>query len=152
MKLSIKGLALASGILWGVAMLGMGLANLIWSGYGQQFLQTMASVYFGYHDSQHCRSHCRNPLRSRGRSHRWCDLCLALQPVRPAQRLSNESAQFRCAPVIPRRYLPRGISAHCARQQAPKTTRRNRLGCSATIPNADNATKTAARRNNGPVT
>ena len=49
MKLSIKGLALASGILWGVAMLGMGLANLIWSGYGQQFLQTMASVYFGYH-------------------------------------------------------------------------------------------------------
>ena len=49
MKLSIKGLALASGILWGVAMLGMGLANLVWSGYGQQFLQTMASVYFGYH-------------------------------------------------------------------------------------------------------
>ena len=49
MKFSVKGLALASGILWGVAMLGMGLANLVWSGYGQQFLQTMASVYFGYH-------------------------------------------------------------------------------------------------------
>jgi hypothetical protein len=49
MKLSIKGLALASGILWGLAMLGMGLANLIWSGYGQQFLQTVASVYSGYH-------------------------------------------------------------------------------------------------------
>ncbi|MGA8491763.1 MAG: hypothetical protein WB711_15155 [Terriglobales bacterium] len=49
MKLSIKGLALASGILWGLAMLGMGLANLIWSGYGQQFLQTVSSVYFGYH-------------------------------------------------------------------------------------------------------
>ncbi len=49
MKFSIKGLALASGILWGLAMLGMGLANLIWSGYGQQFLQTMASVYPGYH-------------------------------------------------------------------------------------------------------
>lgn len=30
-------------------MLGMGLANLIWSGYGQQFLQTVASVYVGYH-------------------------------------------------------------------------------------------------------
>ena len=28
MKFSVKGLALASGILWGVAMLGMGLANL----------------------------------------------------------------------------------------------------------------------------
>jgi len=38
MKFSVKGLALASGILWGLAMLGMGLANLIWSGYGQQFL------------------------------------------------------------------------------------------------------------------
>jgi hypothetical protein len=49
MKLSVKGLALASAILWGVAMLCMGLANLIWSSYGQQFLQTMASVYIGYH-------------------------------------------------------------------------------------------------------
>ncbi|MGA7293239.1 MAG: hypothetical protein WBW53_01330 [Terriglobales bacterium] len=49
MKISIKGLALASGILWGVVMLVMGLANLIWGGYGQQFLQTMSSVYLGYH-------------------------------------------------------------------------------------------------------
>ncbi len=49
MKFSIKGLALASGILWGLAMLGMGTANLIWDGYGQQFLQTMSSVYLGYH-------------------------------------------------------------------------------------------------------
>jgi len=49
MKLSIKGLAVASAILWGVAMLGMGLANLIWANYGQQFLQTMASAYPGYH-------------------------------------------------------------------------------------------------------
>ncbi len=51
MKLSVKGLAMASGILWGVAMLGTGLANLIWGNYGQQFLQTMASVYPGYHAS-----------------------------------------------------------------------------------------------------
>ena len=49
MKFSLKGLALASGILWGLAMLGMGVANLIWDGYGQQFLQTMSSVYLGYH-------------------------------------------------------------------------------------------------------
>ena len=49
MKFSITGLALASGILWGLAMLGMGLANLIWGSYGQQFLQTMSSVYVGYH-------------------------------------------------------------------------------------------------------
>ena len=49
MKFSVKGLALASAILWGSAMLVTGLANLIWSGYGQQFLQTMSSVYPGYH-------------------------------------------------------------------------------------------------------
>jgi len=49
MKINVKALAVASAILWGGAMLVMGLANLIWSGYGQQFLQTMASVYPGYH-------------------------------------------------------------------------------------------------------
>jgi hypothetical protein len=49
MKFSVKGLAWASGILWGVAMLGMGLVNLVWGSYGQQFLQTMSSVYPGYH-------------------------------------------------------------------------------------------------------
>ena len=49
MKLSTKGLALASGILWGLAMLVMGLANLVWGNYGQQFLQLMSSVYPGYH-------------------------------------------------------------------------------------------------------
>jgi len=49
MKFSVKGLAFASAILWGIAMLGMGLANLVWGGYGQQFLQMMASVYPGYH-------------------------------------------------------------------------------------------------------
>lgn len=49
MKFNIKALAATSAILWGLAMLGMGLANLIWSGYGQQFLQIMSSVYPGYH-------------------------------------------------------------------------------------------------------
>jgi TRAP-type mannitol/chloroaromatic compound transport system permease large subunit len=49
LKFSIKSLALVSGILWGLAMLAMGLANLAWGSYGQQFLQTMASVYPGYH-------------------------------------------------------------------------------------------------------
>ena len=49
MKFSVKGLALVSAILWGLAMLVMGLGNLIWSGYGQQFLQVMSSVYPGYH-------------------------------------------------------------------------------------------------------
>lgn len=49
MKFNMKGLALTSGVLWGLAMLVMGLANLIWGSYGQQFLQTMSSVYPGYH-------------------------------------------------------------------------------------------------------
>ena len=49
MRFSTKGLALASATLWGLAMLVMGLANLVWGNYGQQFLQTMASVYPGYH-------------------------------------------------------------------------------------------------------
>ena len=48
MKFSIKALALTSGILWGLAMLAMGLANLVWGNYGQRFLQTMSSVYPGY--------------------------------------------------------------------------------------------------------
>jgi len=40
---------LVSAILWGLAMLTMGLGNLIWGSYGQQFLQVMSSVYPGYH-------------------------------------------------------------------------------------------------------
>ncbi len=49
MKLNIKALALTSAILWGLAMLVMSLANLIWGNFGQQFLQAMSSVYPGYH-------------------------------------------------------------------------------------------------------
>lgn len=49
MNLNIKALALASAILWGLAMLVVGLANLVWGDYGQQFLQTMSSTYLGYH-------------------------------------------------------------------------------------------------------
>jgi hypothetical protein len=50
MKLSVKGLAFASALLWGVlAMFLTGVANLIWPTYGQDFLRLMASVYPGYH-------------------------------------------------------------------------------------------------------
>jgi hypothetical protein len=51
MKLNIKALALTGGILWAVALLLVGAANLIWSGYGGAFLQLMASIYPGYHAS-----------------------------------------------------------------------------------------------------
>ncbi len=49
MKLSEKQLGLACAILWGGVMLFMGLANAAWSGYGQAFLNVIASVYPGYH-------------------------------------------------------------------------------------------------------
>ena len=52
MKFNAKALALASAILWGLAMLVMGLANLIRGNYGQQILQTMSSVYHGYHPTR----------------------------------------------------------------------------------------------------
>ena len=49
MKFDVKALALACAILWGGAILLVGLANLIWGGYGQHFLQTLSSCYPGYH-------------------------------------------------------------------------------------------------------
>jgi len=50
MKLSVKGMAIAFALLWGVlAMFLTGLANLLWPGYGKAFLELMASVYPGYH-------------------------------------------------------------------------------------------------------
>ena len=53
MKLSVKGMAFAMAILWGLgAMLLTGLSNLIWPGYGREFLRLMSSVYPGYHATQ----------------------------------------------------------------------------------------------------
>lgn len=49
MKLNTLAFAIASAILWGLAMLGMTLANFVSGTYGQQFLQLMSSVYPGYH-------------------------------------------------------------------------------------------------------
>ncbi len=49
MRLDIKALALAMGILWGAGVLIMALANLIWPVYGKVFLDGLASVYPGYH-------------------------------------------------------------------------------------------------------
>ena len=49
MTLSMKGLALTVGILWGASCFIMGLANLIWPSYGGAFLTMAASVYPGYH-------------------------------------------------------------------------------------------------------
>ncbi len=50
MKLSVKGLAISMALVWGIlAMFLCGVANMIWEGYAQGFLEAMASVYPGYH-------------------------------------------------------------------------------------------------------
>ncbi len=49
MKLDVRAMAISVGLIWGVlAMFLVGLANLIWSGYGQGFLDVMATVYPDY--------------------------------------------------------------------------------------------------------
>jgi len=48
MKLNIKGLAIAAGITWAAVVLMVGLANLVWAGYGAAFLATVSSVYPGF--------------------------------------------------------------------------------------------------------
>jgi hypothetical protein len=49
MRFNEKRLAIVCAILWGAAMLLMGIANRLWHGYGQNFLSVMASVYPGYY-------------------------------------------------------------------------------------------------------
>lgn len=49
MLLNVKALAGAFGILWGVCLLVVGVANTIWPSYGQALLQLCASIYPGYH-------------------------------------------------------------------------------------------------------
>jgi membrane associated rhomboid family serine protease len=49
MKFNVKALALAFGILYGAAVLVVGLVNLICGGYGQHLLEMLSSCYPGYH-------------------------------------------------------------------------------------------------------
>lgn len=49
MTLSIKGAALAAGILWGAACFGIAFANWIWPSYGDLFLALVSTLYPGYH-------------------------------------------------------------------------------------------------------
>ena len=48
MKLSLKGFALAFGILWGGCILLVGLGNLLWPDYGEALLNIARSIYPGY--------------------------------------------------------------------------------------------------------
>lgn len=48
MKLDIKAMAITLGLVWGAAVLLVGIANLVWPNYGQAFLELVASIYPGY--------------------------------------------------------------------------------------------------------
>jgi hypothetical protein len=48
MKFNIGAFSLAVGLFWGGSILLVGVANLIWPGYGNAYLQLIASIYPGY--------------------------------------------------------------------------------------------------------
>jgi len=48
MKLSLKAVTLTAAIIWGLALLIVGVANLLWPPYGKAFLEVMSSIYPGY--------------------------------------------------------------------------------------------------------
>lgn len=52
MQLSIRGSAVAAALLWGGALLVLGLANLASPSYGMSFLQVISSVYPFFHASR----------------------------------------------------------------------------------------------------
>lgn len=49
MRLSLKGMAIASGLLWGAAILCVAIIHLADPSYGVNFLQMTSSVYPGFH-------------------------------------------------------------------------------------------------------
>lgn len=51
MRLSVKGMAIAAGLLWGTAILCVGLIHMADPGYGGNFLQMTSSVYPGFHSA-----------------------------------------------------------------------------------------------------
>ena len=52
MKVSLRAIAIAAGVLWGGAILFIGLVNLASPSFGLSFLQMVSSVYPGFHASR----------------------------------------------------------------------------------------------------
>lgn len=48
MKLEARAMALAAGLLWGCAIFAVTVVHALWPGYGQAFLDGLASVYPGF--------------------------------------------------------------------------------------------------------
>lgn len=51
-RLSLKAMAIAAGLLWGSAILCVGLLNLVDANYGTNFIQLTSSVYPWFHASR----------------------------------------------------------------------------------------------------
>jgi hypothetical protein len=49
MRFNVNALTVTAGIFWGGAILIVGLANIIWPGYGRAFLEVVGSIYPGYY-------------------------------------------------------------------------------------------------------
>jgi len=49
MKIDAIAFAITVGLVWALAILIVGVANLAWPGYGRAFLDLAASLYPGYH-------------------------------------------------------------------------------------------------------
>ena len=52
MKLSVRAITIAMGLLGAGCMLVVGIINLFAPGYGADFLRMMSSIYPGFHDSR----------------------------------------------------------------------------------------------------
>lgn len=52
MRLSLKAMAIAAGLLWGGALLCVGVINLLYPSYGTNFIQLTSSVYPWFHASR----------------------------------------------------------------------------------------------------
>ncbi len=53
MRLSLKGMAAAGGLLWGGSILCLGLINLAKPAFGLSILEAVSSVYPWFHVSRH---------------------------------------------------------------------------------------------------
>jgi hypothetical protein len=51
MRLSVKGMTIAAGLLWGAAILCVGIIHMADPNYGVNFLQMTSSVYPGFHSA-----------------------------------------------------------------------------------------------------
>lgn len=52
MRLNLCAFSITCGIFWSVAILAVAMANMMWPGYGNTFLDLIASIYPGYqHES-----------------------------------------------------------------------------------------------------